>query len=326
MGVFVGPNSPGNDFEGRADRIGMPVRSSNPSPASAGDMYFNSSDSMGKFYDGTQWVDMGGGAEDITPNISGGTVYNPSDGLYQVRVFETPGTLTISNVDVVCEYVLVAGGGASDSRGGGGGGGAIVGSATLTPGTYPIGIGNGGTYTAPATATNGSNTTFNGLTAIGGGAAGSPGGSGGGWSGPGIPALPNLGYDGTPGQGYPGNGGSLPGVGNDGGGGGYGNSGFPYYRNIDRDTSGSGGSSGTIEWGLPDIVGFTSEGVTHFSGGGGGGNPVLTAGAGFAYQSWGGGGSFSVSARNVNDHFGALPFPAQSGTDGAVFLRFKKLQ
>ena len=271
----------------------------------------------------TYYVDVG--AQDITPNISGGTVYNPSDGLYQVRVFESPGTLTISNDNVVCEYVLVAGGGASDTRGGGGAGGAIVGSATLAPGTYPIGIGTGGTYTTPFIATNGSNTTFNGLTAIGGGAAGSPGGSGGGWPGPGLPNLPNGGADGTPGQGYPGNGGIYPNNNNNGGGGGYGNAGFPYYRNVDRDTAGSGGSSGTIEWGLPDVVGFTSEGVTHFSGGGAGGNPVLTGGAGFAYQSWGGGGSFSSGARDVNDHLGA-GFPPVPGTDGVAFIRFKKLQ
>lgn len=328
MGVFVGPNSPGNDFEGRADRIGMPVRSSNPSPASAGDMYFNSSDSMGKFYDGTQWVDMGGGAADITPNISGGTVYNPSDGLYQVRVFESSGTLTISNVDVVCEYVLVAGGGSSDRYTGAGAGGALVGSATLTPGSYPITIGAGAVKSpVPAGATsNGGNSTFNGLTAYGGGKAGGAGGSGGGWTGPGVPSQPNGGYNGCPGQGNPGSGGSYPGNNNNGGGGGYAGQAFCYFRITDRDLHGSGGAAGSVEWGLPTSVCFTSpDGITYFAGGGAAGPPFITNAAGFGNVSWGNGGNSYFGARKYVPNLPqSIKYP--NGTDGVLILRFKKTQ
>ena len=332
MGVFVGPNSPspGTDFEGRADRIGMPVRSSNPSPASAGDMYFNSSDSMGKFYDGTQWVDMGGGAADITPNISGGDTYNPSDGLYQVRIFESSGTLTISNVDVVAEYVLVAGGGSSNGRTGAGAGGVLVGSATLTPGSYPITIGAGAVRSpAPAGAVaNGGNSTFNGLTAYGGGAAAAAGGSGGGWAGPALPTTgtPAGGYAGCPGQGHPGSGGSLPGQQNNGGGGGYAGVAFPYFRVTDRDVYGSGGAAGSVEWGLPTSVCYTnSDGMTYFGGGGGAANPFIPAGGGFGNASWGNGGNSYFSNRKYNCSVPqGLRYP--HGSDGVLMLRFKKTQ
>ena len=61
MPVFVGPNSPspGTDFEGKSDRIGFPNRSSDPSPASAGDVYFNTSTNKLKVHNGTEFVNLG---------------------------------------------------------------------------------------------------------------------------------------------------------------------------------------------------------------------------------------------------------------------------
>ena len=60
MPIFVGPNSPspGTDFEAKSDRIGVPNRSSDPSPASAGDVYFNTSTNKLKVYNGTAWVNV----------------------------------------------------------------------------------------------------------------------------------------------------------------------------------------------------------------------------------------------------------------------------
>src|SRR6056300_489297 len=78
------------------------------------------------------------------------------------------------------DYLIVAGGGpggsGSDRTSGGGGGGGVIAktSQSLTLGvTYNIVVGAGGTSN-----TNGSNSTFNGETAIGGGYGGySPGGT-----------------------------------------------------------------------------------------------------------------------------------------------------
>ena len=60
MPLFVGPNSPspGTDFEAKSDRIGVPNRSSDPSPASAGDVYYNTSDNKIRFYNGSEWVSL----------------------------------------------------------------------------------------------------------------------------------------------------------------------------------------------------------------------------------------------------------------------------
>jgi putative DNA primase/helicase len=76
---------------------------------------------------------------------------------------------------VVCAKASLA------SAGGGGAGGVIYQSnVNISAGIYPITIGNGGTAVA-GTGNNGQNSTFNGLTAIGGG-----GGGNGGSSTPGI--------------------------------------------------------------------------------------------------------------------------------------------
>ena len=73
MGIFVGPNSPspGTDFEAKSDRIGLPNRSSNPSPASTGDMYYHTGDDQVKFYNGTEWVALGPSGAETT----GGTKF-----------------------------------------------------------------------------------------------------------------------------------------------------------------------------------------------------------------------------------------------------------
>jgi hypothetical protein len=122
---------------------------------------------------------------------------------------------------ISAQYLLAAGGGGggTDMGGGGGAGGVLAATIDLTDGEYPIIIGGGGLgnkgigYNAsPAPGASGTNSTFNGLTALGGAGGGSGhwvpnyrgptppvGGSGGGGSPGGISSNP--GSAGTTGQG-----------------------------------------------------------------------------------------------------------------------------
>jgi len=147
-------------------------------------------------------------------------------GEWRAHVFTGSGTFDLqSYVGSAAEtdYLIVAGGGGGGARmgGGGGGGGVITGYAYLTGTTYSITVGAGGAAgdggaIATYRGTNGGNSTFNGLIAIGGGAggggynndgksAGLDGGSGGGASAydAGTPPSPTYG-SGTAGQGHDG--------------------------------------------------------------------------------------------------------------------------
>jgi len=149
--------------------------------------------------------------------------------------FTSNGTLIIPSGYTVAEYLIVAGGGGGggdlvDGGGGGGGGGGVLHGRIFNPsgGTYSIIIGSGGTrglcyksaginyYT---TAKNGGNSSFSGMTAIGGGYGGNKenvygrnGGAGGSGGGGGGAAQWNYveyrtyGGNGTTGQGYNGGG------------------------------------------------------------------------------------------------------------------------
>ena len=131
----------------------------------------------------------------------------PIYGIYlgNQTIQEAKYTIAMDNYLAV-DYLIVAGGGGGgyggpggggifNSIGGGGGaGGLLSGSISLTPGVYPVTIGddgNGGQFASSTKATNGGNSIFLGLTALGGGgggagantcafASGSSGGSGGG--------------------------------------------------------------------------------------------------------------------------------------------------
>ena len=105
-----------------------------------------------------------------------------SVGEYRVHRFNSSGTFALSSLrsgSIEVEYVIAAGGGGGGTNmgGGGGGGGVLLGTTILTPGSYTITVGGGGAG-APAGTTgghptvtggNGGNSSFNGLTAIGGG-------------------------------------------------------------------------------------------------------------------------------------------------------------
>jgi uncharacterized protein YjdB len=197
-----------------------------------------------------------------------------------------------SNMQVL--IVAGGGGGGSDMGGGGGGGGVIYNptfnvQASSTPYTIVVGAGGAGTPngTNNPRGTNGSNSTFNGLVAIGGGGGASThnsnlspagnGGSGGGASGGGTPAGTNGGAPGkgTTGQGFDGADGKntwYPGGGGGAGGPGLsqpatGGPGIQYPAISPYYWAGGGGGSG-----------YSSDGGNGGIGGGGGGAYSLTLG------------------------------------------------
>jgi hypothetical protein len=158
-----------------------------------------------------------------------------TDGLSRVHTFTSSGTFTI-NAATNVEVLVVAGGGSGgEGHGGGGGAGGLihVASFAVAAGSYSVTVGAGGpqTYTgADARGTQGGNSVFSTLTAIGGGYGstweGGNGGSGGGsscW-------VNNTGTLGT------GSGKGTPGQGNDGG---------PVFQTPDLVGPGQGGGAGT---------------------------------------------------------------------------------
>lgn len=249
-----------------------------------------------------------------------------STGVTTYMSFLSSGSWTVPTGVNSVKIALVAGGGgggnggnSAGSGGGGGAGGLIYNTAGIpvTPGTsYPIVIGAGG----PSN-TNGSNSTFAGLTAIGGGGGryntnANSGGSGGGAGGYGS-GTNYVGGQGTAGQGNKG-GDYNPGnqymtV----GGGGYGSAGSNSY-------SGSGGQGGTgID--IATVFGSTKR----IAGGGGGG---ATSGYGAASGTDGGGSGGSVNVGNPGtantgggggggrDNGGA--YAGGTGGSGALYISY----
>ncbi len=244
----------------------------------------------------------------VTALPTGGT--KTTAGGYTYHTFTSSGDFVNTIASLSTEFLLVAGGGGGGSgdNGGGGGsgggaGGAIDGTATLGVATYPVVIGaggQGGQRNQGQVGANGSNSTFNGNTSIGGGrgvddgqdiVAGQSGGSGGG----GFRA--GTGGAGTSGQGNAGgNGGGNSGGG--GGGGGKGSAGGNAGN-----TGGNGGSG--INW--------KSLGSSYAGGGGGGGS---NSGGGGSGSAGGGNGTASGTTSNNSDHANANTGSGGGGTGG----------
>ena len=285
-----------------------------------------------------------GGAVIAYPFNGGST---DADG-YRSHIFTTSGTFTIATGTFDIEYVVVGGGGAgskahsTNTCGGGGAGGyrsSVVGEnsgrvssaeskLTLTPGTYTVTIGSGGTCQTGAgnfNGSSGSSSTFHTITSIGGGAGGgvpgtgANGGSGGGAGSYSGSASQNYsGGTGTSGQGYNGAGytGSTTGGGAGGGGGGGtqptpsgttltgsngGNGLSTSIHNIPKVLAGGGGGSGWND----------SSGGTGGSGGGGNAGTNSVSGQSGTSNSGGGGGG-AKSAVN-----------AGNGGSGVVYVRYR---
>lgn len=191
--------------------------------------------------------------------------------------------------------VLVVGGGGGGCGGGGGGGGVIYNAAySVNAEPYSVTVGNGGGVN-----TNGGNSVFDAITALGGGGGGcqtigKPGGSGGG----GGQVSSYSGGAGNAGQGFAGGNTTHTGFPYPGsGGGGAGGAGQNSQNNS---TAGNGGIgvqhsiSGTpVYYGGGGGGGLWNTGGTPGSGGNGGGgtgNSGGTGGAGAANRGGGGGG------------------------------------
>ena len=188
--------------------IFIPKLASDPTLTSSDDgyMYYNTTDSVVKHWDGNKWLQMSNkfsasGGSESTVTVSGI--------LYKVHVFTTSGTFTADSAGSVDVFLAAGGGGGGADNGAGGGAGGLVRAinASLNPGSYSIVIGAGGLGAigdGNRAGNSGSNSTAFGYTAIGGGRAGSQsinglsGGSGGGGS------WDSTGGSGTSGQGYAG--------------------------------------------------------------------------------------------------------------------------
>ena len=145
------------------------------------------------------------------PTVTGGTL--SSDSTYYYRTFTSSSNLVISNNSLAVDSLLIAGGGGgaggNGNSGGGGAGGVFYNTSTCTASTYPIVVGASGAggIDQGKTASNGTNSTFNSLAAIGGGGGGgwndNNGGQNGG-SGGGAGGTSNIAGSGVSGQGFAG--------------------------------------------------------------------------------------------------------------------------
>jgi hypothetical protein len=146
--------------------------------------------------------------------VTGGTITTSGD--FTIHTFTSPGSFEVTGVESRdCHYMIIGGGG-SGSFAGGGAGGALIGKGfTISPGSYTVDVGDGGTGTSSGAGNPGQNSNFylNGssfpsptyLRGVGGGggaadgANGANGGSGGGAFS--TSGTPRSGGTGTPGQG-----------------------------------------------------------------------------------------------------------------------------
>ena len=222
---------------------------------------------------------------------SGGTITTVGD--YRYHTFTSSSSLVVpSGFSASADFLIVAGGGSggNGAGGGGGAGGYIDSTVSLSAGTYSATVGAG----APATTTtNGSNSVFNSLTAIGGGGGGGSSGAQSGGSGGGasyqVPSGTGGGA-GTVGQG---------------------NAGGTAFGAVTDYVSGGGGGAGAVGQNAPN---------TNQSGAGGAGLNWKSLGTFYAGGGGGSGttqGAFGGAGGNGGGGAGA-PAGGGSGTNGTV--------
>jgi hypothetical protein len=266
------------------------------------------------------------GIKSGAPQALGGDVVT-TDGNYWYHTFRSTQSF-IPQKALTVDYLVIAGGGSGGSayEGGGGGagglrstlgatggGGSLESAITLSPQSYTVQVGAGGTAVSPERNGNrGTNSILGTITSQGGGygACGGnnePGGSGG--SGGGTARSLGAGA-GTTGQGY---GGGNGGGDISGGGGGAGGAGS---------ASGPGGAGVSITaWSS-----VTGTGVSNFYAGGGGGN----GSAGSAGGSGGGGASGNTQGTSGTANTGSggggartySPGTSGAGGSGLVIVRY----
>lgn len=309
-----------------------------PSTATAGDIFYNSQNNEYKHWDGTQWVEMSNsfGAEGGIETTYAG---------YKVHTFLSSGTFTVKGAPGSVDILIVGAGGGTGAtqyhNGGGGAGAVLVGSnINVSPGGYNVVVGAGGAGgTSQLTTTDngqpGGNSSFDTAVALGGGAGGTynatpgdDGGCGGGGAGNGDIASN---YNGHSIQG------AVTGYthyGNDGGDGcvvahgtadwGAGGGGGAGARGQDAQATNSKGGDGGI-----GIQNNFRTGSNVYYAGGGGGSSQTNAGAGGA----GGGGDGSpnhngtAGGANTGGGAGALErggtqTNGKNGGSGIVVVRY----
>jgi len=244
---------------------------------------------------------------------TGGSI--ATDGDYKVHTFTSNGTFEVTTAPAAgatVEYLLVAGGGAAGRSwnwgGGGGGGGVLSGYLDVSAQEYAVVVGAGGAKgTTANTLGGGGNSTFGGLTAVGGGAGRSgyggsspvyqtqtAGGSGGGTiDGPGA---------GTAGQGF--DGGTGTGGSNPHGGGGGGAS--------------EAGSTDAIMDGGDGMTNWITGAAVVYGGGGAGSREDNAKGA----AGTGGGGSNAAGTNGLGGGAGSAAADTNGGS-GVVIIRYR---
>ena len=345
---------------------GDPLPTSNPS---SGKGHFWINKTSGNAYVLTDasdsdnlWTNIGDGTGSIAGSFgaTGGataTYTDSADSLaYKSHTFTSSGNFVITDGNNTVQYMLIAGGGgggghlndiyANDPGGGGGAGGLLIGTATMSAGTYSITIGSGGASSSTSTGANGGNTVLGlggggSATAIGGGGAGSgagnnttrvglDGGSGGGGGGSSGQQTVSAAGSGTVGQGNAGGTGGAAGTyGQRGGGGGGAGA---VGEDAPSNRSGAGGiglvnkykdASGIYYAGGGGAGGSTQTGVSTLGqaggtgGGGAGGNaPGSSNAATNGTVNTGGGGGGAGGQGSIAAYTGA------NGGSGVVVLRY----
>ena len=257
-----------------------------PGSPSQGTVGFATDTNKFEVYGSSSWITLDAVVNEPL-NASGGNSTVDYEG-YRYHIFTGDGSFTVSQGSSTIEYLIVAGGGGGgggDVGAGGGAGGfrtnaqgylsggnnppeAIM---TISTGSYPVIVGNGGTGSAssPTDADSGQDSSFNGIVSLGGGggaswgsATGRTGGSGG------ASVSTRAGAAGTAGQGFAGASGrggpNYP----QGGGGGAGGVGANALSN---DYAGDGGPGLPNPFGEATQIGYRVNKTYWLAGGGGGG-------------------------------------------------------
>jgi hypothetical protein len=218
------------------------------------------------------------------------------DSQYWYHTFGASGAF-IPKQSLTCDYLILAGGGGGGNYNGGGGGGAggyISGTGSFTATTYNITIGGGGA----SAGAQGSNSTFNSLTAVGGG-----GGAGGGAGGAGTTGGSGGGGGGTTG--------ATSGLASSASGQGFAG-GNAYYDGSNTRRGGGGGGATT--------VGVAATSSTNGAGNGGTGLTSSINGFSIVYAAGGGGGghgtdsSAGLGTTNVSGNGGSTAANPTNGT------------
>jgi len=305
---------------------------SDPGTPISGAMYFNTASDLAYVYNGSSWDQI----SNVPFGATGGTetTYSAGGKNYKVHTFLTSGTFTPLGSGSVDVLVVGGGGGAGNCNiaeqggGGGGAGGFITSSGTsgantsaisqivVQPQAYTVTVGAGGAagaFAEDTTGSQGANSNFATVTAIGGGGGGgnategTTGGSGGG----GMESN-GVGRSGTSGQGFAGGSGSE--TDDRGGGGGGASQAGQNYNASDRSDGGDGLANSLRTGSAINYAGGGAGGGTRLgvaSGGTGGGGDAGVAGAA---NTGGGGGSDTGEISGT---------AAKAGGSGIVVIRYE---